>query len=116
VRFVVDECIGPAVARWLRAHQHDVFSVYDEARGLDDDAVLALAFREDRILITNDTDLGERVFRAGHAHRGVVPMRLSDERAASKIACLRRLLEHHATGLPGAFVVIGESSIRIVRR
>jgi hypothetical protein len=84
VRFVVDECIGPAVARWLRAHQHDVFSVYDEARGLDDDAV--------------------------------VPMRLSDERAASKIACLRRLLEHHATGLPGAFVVIGESSIRIVRR
>jgi predicted nuclease of predicted toxin-antitoxin system len=116
VRFVVDECTGPAVARWLRAHQHDVFSVYDEARGFDDDAVLALAFREDRILITNDTDFGERVFRAGHAHCGVVLMRLSDERAASKIACLRRLLEHHATALPGAFVVIGESSIRIVRR
>lgn len=115
MRFVVDECTGPAVARWLREQQHDVVSVYDEARGLDDDAVLALAVREDRILITNDTDFGERVFRVGHPHRGVVLLRLSDERAISKIASLRRLLEHHAVDLSGAFVVVGESSVRIVR-
>jgi Domain of unknown function (DUF5615) len=46
VRFVVDECTGPAVARWLREQQHDVFSVYDEARGLDDDAAFALSVRK----------------------------------------------------------------------
>lgn len=34
MRFLVDECTGPAVARWLREHQHDVFSVYEEARGM----------------------------------------------------------------------------------
>jgi hypothetical protein len=36
MRFLVDECTGPTVARWLREHEHDVFSVYEEARGMDD--------------------------------------------------------------------------------
>ncbi len=31
MRFIVDECTGHAVARWLRTQGHDVFSVYDEA-------------------------------------------------------------------------------------
>ena len=33
MRFLVDECTGPAVARWLREQSHDVFSVFEEARG-----------------------------------------------------------------------------------
>ena len=40
MRFLVDECTGPAVARWLRRLHHDVFSVYDEARGLDDESII----------------------------------------------------------------------------
>jgi hypothetical protein len=34
VRFLIDESTGPAVARWLREQDHDVFSVFDEARGI----------------------------------------------------------------------------------
>jgi hypothetical protein len=30
----------PKVARWLKEHNHDVFSVYEEARGLSDDEVI----------------------------------------------------------------------------
>ena len=37
MRFQVDECSGPAIADWLRSQGHDVFSVYDSARGQDDD-------------------------------------------------------------------------------
>ena len=37
MRFLVDECTGPAVASWLRDHNHEVFSVFDEARGLEDE-------------------------------------------------------------------------------
>ncbi len=36
MRFLVDECIGPAVAQWLREQGHDVSSVFDESRGEDD--------------------------------------------------------------------------------
>ena len=40
MRFLVDECSGPALAQWLQSHGHDVFSVYDEARGMDDDEIV----------------------------------------------------------------------------
>ena len=68
MRFLVDECTGPKVALWLRDQGHDVFSVYDEARGIDDAAILDKAFSENWILITNDRDFGERVFRERHPH------------------------------------------------
>jgi len=36
MRFLVDECTGPRVAEWLRGENHEVFSVFDEARGMSD--------------------------------------------------------------------------------
>ena len=63
MRFLVDECTGPAVAAWLRTQGHVVFSVYDDARGLDDDAIIYKAYVEYWILIRNDKDFGEKVYR-----------------------------------------------------
>lgn len=58
MRFLVDECTGPAIAAWLRTQKHHVFSVYDEARGLDDEDVIQKAYAENWILITNDKGFG----------------------------------------------------------
>lgn len=63
MRFLVDECTGPAVARWLREQSHEVFSVFDEARGMVDADILYKAHSENWILITNDRDFGEKVYR-----------------------------------------------------
>src|SRR5215216_4159337 len=96
MRFLVDECTGPAVARWLRNQKHEVFSVYEEARGMEDGVIIQKAFEENWILITNDKDFGEKVYRERRSHRGVVFLRLEDERSASKIEVLRRLLARYA--------------------
>ena len=70
MRFLVDECTGPTVARWLRDQNHDVFSVYEQQRGMDDDEVLSKVHVEDRILVTNDKDFGEKdLSRAAPAQR-----------------------------------------------
>jgi predicted nuclease of predicted toxin-antitoxin system len=115
MRFLVDECTGPAVAAWLRALGHDVFSAYNNARGSSDDDLLARAFVETRILITNDRDFGIKVFRKGQAHCGIIFLRLKDERRASKIAALTKLLDAYANQIPGAFVVVSESQVRFAR-
>ena len=78
MRFLLDECTGPAVARWPRNQQNDVFSVYEEARGIDDDDVIRIAYSEHRILITNDKDFGEKIYRELKPHRGVILLRLAD--------------------------------------
>jgi predicted nuclease of predicted toxin-antitoxin system len=72
MRFIVDECTGSRVAAWLRSLGHDVFSVYDEARGVSDDAVLARSLEESRILVTNDKDFGDKIYRDQHSHVGIV--------------------------------------------
>jgi predicted nuclease of predicted toxin-antitoxin system len=113
VRFLVDECTGPAVAKWLRSLQHDVFSVYDEARGLDDESIIKKANLESYILITNDNDFGELIFRMRKPHKGVILMRLEDEQAGNKIAVLERVLKLYSAKLSNNFVVVTERFIRI---
>ena len=81
MKFLVDECTGPAVARWLEQRGHDAFSVYDQARGIDDNRIIEIAQAEERILITNDRGFGEKVFRERCPHHGVVFLRLANERS-----------------------------------
>lgn len=108
MRFLVDECTGPKVASWLDAQSHEVFSVFDEARGMADEDILAKAYSEQWILLTNDKDFGEKVFREGHRHHGIVLLRLQDERASSKVRALEELLENYADQLADRFVVGGK--------
>jgi predicted nuclease of predicted toxin-antitoxin system len=115
MRFMVDECTGPKVARWLREQQHEVFSVYDEARSISDDEVIQKAFTENWILITNDKDFGEKIFRERHSHRGVVLLRLADERAPVKIRILQQLLQLYSSQLVDNFVVVTEEKVRFAR-
>src|SRR5437868_10680243 len=108
MKLLVDECTGPAVAHWLEQQGHDVFSVYSQARGIDDDKVLEIAQVEGRILITNDRGFGEKVFRQRRLHHGVVFLRLANERAVNKIRVLDRLLSQHSGTLSDRFVVVTE--------
>ena len=113
MRFLVDECTGPAVAQWLRQQNHDVISVFDEIRGADDKEVIQKANEQNRILITNDKDFGELVFREKKPHKGVILLRLEDERTAKKIAVLKNLLEKYENSLSGHFIVVTETTVRI---
>ena len=115
MRFLVDECAGPRVAEWLRAQGHEVFSVFAEARGADDDSIIGKANAEGWILITNDRDFGEKVFRERRPHRGVIFMRLEDERASNKLKVLRSLIENFGDRLADQFVVVTETRVRFAR-
>lgn len=116
MRFLVDECTGPAVAKWLQQQGYEVFSVYEHARGINDDEIVDRANSENRILITNDKDFGEKIFRDGKSHKGVILLRLEDERAANKIAAVQQLLANHADQLEHNFIVATESRVRIAKK
>ena len=112
MKLLVDECTGPAVALWLEQQGHDVFSVYSQARGIDDDRVIEIAQLEGRILITNDRGFGEKVFRERRPHHGVVFLRLVNERPTNKIHVLGQLLSLHGDAMANHFVVVTDTRIR----
>jgi predicted nuclease of predicted toxin-antitoxin system len=49
MRFLVDECTGPAVARWLIEQHYDVISVFDEIRGAEDKEVIRIASEDNHM-------------------------------------------------------------------
>ncbi len=115
MRIIVDESTGVVVARWLRSLDHDVLSIREDRPRMTDEDILALAVRDDRVVVTNDKDFGELVFREGRAHRGVILLRLADDRTPAKIAALERLFADLPDDLEECFVVVTERSIRVTR-
>ena len=65
MKFLVDRCAGKRLADWLRGQGHDVL----EARTLDPDpgdmVLLEMAGKQERILVTIDTDFGELIYVTG---------------------------------------------------
>ena len=88
MHFLVDECCGPIVARWLRDEGYDARRVADSDAGMADRDVLEMARNENRVLVTTDKDFGARVFEHGESHRGVILLRLTDERPLAAIRVL----------------------------
>ncbi len=116
MRFLVDECTGPRVAEWLAQENHDVFSIYQSSRGIDDDEVLEKAVAEGRIVITNDKDFGEMIFRSRKSHCGVVLLRLANEKAENKIKVIAQLLRNFSSELDGNFIVATEKTVRMMKK
>ncbi len=112
MRFLVDECTGSNAAEWLRGQGYEVFSAYEQSRGASDEILIKKASSENWILITNDKDFGEMVYRERRPHHGVVFLRLNDERAANKILVLRKLLAQYADQLADRFIVVTDERVR----
>ena len=83
---------------------------------MDDDDIILKALEENWILITNDKDFGQKAYRDGRLHRGIILLRLEDERSPSKIQVLSRLLHTYADRLSDSFVVVTEKQVRFAWR
>jgi predicted nuclease of predicted toxin-antitoxin system len=114
-KFVVDECTGPAVAEWLIARGFETISIYDTFRGIKDIDILKMALKTDSILITNDKDFGEMVFKENLNHNGIIFLRLSNERSRNKIEVLEKLFNTNLSELVNNFTVVTETTIRIIK-
>ena len=86
----------------------------DYPHALKDTEVLAIAVREQRILITNDRDFGELIVRQKLPHAGVILFRLRDETLQTKQRWLMYVLTHHAQDVRH-FIVITDQKVRVRR-
>lgn len=113
MRWVADECVSRSIVENLRAEGHDVLFIADKFRGRDDKFVLSLAITEQRLLLTQDTDFGELLFRRLSPNvPGVVFIRIPPERAAMRWVRLKAVIYKLGNGLLGHFVVIEEQRMR----
>jgi predicted nuclease of predicted toxin-antitoxin system len=116
MKFLLDESADLRLADRLKDLGHDVKSVAADFQvALPDSQVLSLAHQEQRILITNDKDFGELVFRHRRPHAGVILFRLPfGASLTSKLDRLDHVLTVHAHSLD-LFIVVTQRSVRVRR-
>jgi predicted nuclease of predicted toxin-antitoxin system len=115
MKFLLDENADFPLVRVIEDLGHEVTAIarhYPSA--LKDREVLAIALREQRILITNDLDFGELIFHHRLPHAGIILFRLGEEDLATKTAWLKYVIEYHAHELD-QFLVISERGVRVRR-
>ncbi len=113
MRFLLDQSTDRRLLHWLRQHGHDATVIaVDYPPSLPDTEVLTLAHGEQRILITEDRDFGELVFRQNQAHMGIVYLRLGRAELPVKEQRLAFALSHYAERLD-EFLVVTLRSVRV---
>lgn len=113
MKFLLDESAEFRLAAYLKHLGHDVTAIaHDYPHALPDPEVLAIARREQRILVTNDRDFGELIFRRRLPHCGVIFFRLRDQSVETKLAWLQQILRDYADQLD-QFLVVTERRVRV---
>lgn len=114
MKFLLDESAEYRIAGFLQDLGHDVIAIaHDYPESLSDRTVLQIARAEERILITNDRDFGELIFRQKLPHSGVIYFRLGPGSTADeKVAWLEQLFITHADRL-AHFIVVTPVRVRV---
>lgn len=99
MRFAIDACVPAQLAEALAALGADVVAAAGRP-AMPDEKVLDGAVAQGRVLITNDKDFGDLVFRDGHAAVGVVLIRFDIVSPALAEATALRIsdLSQHGRG------------------
>ena len=115
-RFLADESCDCAVVRALTSRGHEVLLVAELSPRADDEQVIGLALREERVLLTEDKDFGQLVHAAGFPSVGVILLRFPVG-ARSRIGeTVADFVSQRRAELPGRFVVIQPGRIRMSAR
>ena len=113
VRFLADEDCDGSVVRALGAAGHDVLPARQLAPSADDDVVVAAAFRERRVLITEDADFGRLVYRQGAGNHGVIFTRFPSRARSMLAASVVAVVVTYGAALETAFTVIQPGRVRV---
>jgi predicted nuclease of predicted toxin-antitoxin system len=105
LRFLADESCDFAIVRALRAEGYDVLAVSEVMQRSDDSELINQAYREGRILLTEDKDSGWLVYVSHADSSGVILIRYPGNARRTMIQTTRKVIKEQGEHLLKAFVV-----------
>lgn len=109
MRFLVDESSGRALANLLKKARYDVLFSRDVLPASDDEKILEFAEAEKRVLISDDRDFGELIFRLNRPSNGVIFLRTLTTDPNKIFEMIKDILDK----AEGKFIVVREGRIRV---
>lgn len=112
MKVLLDTCLSRTAKESLVASGHNVVWGGDWSEDPGDEAILALALREDRVVVTLDKDFGELAIRRKLPHCGI--RRRVGFKASEQGTISQRVLVDHGDDLQkGAIVTAEPGRVRI---
>ena len=108
---IADESVDFRIVIQLRNIGITVYSIAEEIPSIPDKSVLSIAFDKNALLITEDKDFGELVFRLQLPHHGILLIRI--EEAEYKILSVASAIKQHYGEMINKFSVINNNKLRI---
>src|SRR5437763_2465151 len=112
MRWLCDECVDAVIVTYLRHAGNDVVFVVESAPGADDDEIVHLADRDNRLLLTEDKDFGELAFRWKRRLPGLILLRIEPKKRSMKWPRLEAAVAAFGGELLGRFTVVEETRFR----
>ena len=112
MRWLIDECVDVGLVEQLRQSGHDVVYMSDVAPRASDADVMNRAESETRLLLTEDKDFGDLVFRQRRTVPGIVLLRIGAMQRHQKAERLLAAIGRFGTTLFGRYTVIEASRFR----
>ena|SRR3989344_9016979 len=112
-KFLVDESSGKKLCNFLCQNKLDALFVGDLFPEALDSQILEFAEKEKRILITNDKDFGELIFRLGKPTIGVIFLRLKKDTPKNKQKYILNVITNFYNKLENNFFIVTEDKVRV---
>lgn len=109
MKFLIDANLGRKFTNALKQAGYDAVFAKDLAPFSSDEEILANAKSEGRIIITNDKDFGELVFRLRRISSGVILLRTLTTDSSKRFDLVKDIL----SDAEGKFVVVKEGQVRV---
>ena len=116
MKILSDESTDSRIIRALRKEGHEIKDIKEESPGVTDEEVLRIANEYGMLLITEDKDFGELVYRMRMVNYGVVFIRLIGIPGDKKAKIVSKVIHEHEQELLNNFTVIEENKVRIRKR
>jgi predicted nuclease of predicted toxin-antitoxin system len=112
-RFLADECFSGPVFRALLAAGFDIVRSSKALPSADDETVLAAAFEEGRVLLTEDTDFGKLTVQLGAPSMGLVRVVLKNMSKEARCERTIKVLRDLGDRVLNSITVIEANKVRI---
>ena len=113
MKFLIDENVGFSIVKYLRDEGFDVKSVSELLPAREDEFIIETAYKEGRIVITNDKDFGYLIFKINLPSPAIILFRKHNESPAEMLAALKSVLNLPEEKIHNHFIVVSENKIRI---
>lgn len=98
---------------WLRSQGADLLYAAESRVQTPDHDLLDEAEAQGYVILTEDKDFGELVYRGQRNSHGIILMRMEGIPAADRLSRLRSVWTVLETNLPGNFVVVSRQKVRV---